>query len=156
MKNPKIIGVVAILIIILGGAGYFVYAKSKTQDKPLAQNTVSNSEEPKVKKVKPEEIGLALVARADNKAVNMVIKNLSGISSIDYELNYNAEGNIPRGVIGSVEVKSGDSVIRRELLLGTCSKNVCKYDAGVTEVDLVLKISYSNGEIGSVEQKLSL
>ena len=156
MKNPKIIGVVALLIIILGGAGYFVYAKNKIQEKPLAQNTVSNLEEPKVKEVKPEEIGLSLSARSDGKAVNMTINNVSGISSIDYELNYNAEGNIPRGVIGSIEIKPSDSVIKRELLLGTCSRNVCKYDAGVTEVNLVLKLTYSNGEFGSVEQKLSL
>lgn len=156
MKKNKIIVIAVIAIFILVGAGFFVFAKDKNgQEKTVAQKPAAH-EEPKVKEVKPDDIGLTLTARSDNKAVNMTIKNLSGISSIDYELNYDASGNIPRGVIGSIEIKPSDSVIKRELLLGTCSKNICKYDAGVTEVNLVLKLIYSNGEIGSVEEKLKL
>lgn len=156
MKKIKVIGIVLVAILILGGGVYFIISKNNNSKAQSALQKVAVNEEPKVKEVKPEDIGLTLAARADNHAVNMTIKNISGISSIDYELNYNAQGNIPRGVIGTIEIKPNDSILKRELLLGTCSRNVCKYDEGVTEVDLVLKINYSNGEIGSVEQKLSL
>jgi len=40
--------------------------------------------------------------------------------------------------------------------LGTCSSGTCKYDKGVTEVSVVIRINYANGEVGVAESKISL
>ncbi|OGH10541.1 MAG: hypothetical protein A2857_00445 [Candidatus Levybacteria bacterium RIFCSPHIGHO2_01_FULL_36_15] len=153
LGKKKII-LISLFILIVGGAGVFIFVLGSSNKKPEAKKTLINQEN--IKQLKPEDIGLSLTPRADKKAVNMVVTKFNGVSSFDYEVNYNASGNIPRGVIGSIDVKSAGPSIKREILLGTCSRNVCKYDQGVTEVDFLIKVNFANGEIGSVQQKLNL
>ncbi len=159
-KNKTVLILVVVLILIVGGGAYFILGRNSGTEQPTQE------EEQQVKEISASDIGLSLKPRADNRAVIMTINKLSGISTIEYEVNYNAEntdpeaggeGDVPRGVVASpIQVKSGESSVTREILLGTCSANVCKYDKVTSDITVVLKVTYTNGEIGTVTEKISL
>lgn len=116
-----------------------------------------------------EEIDLAFDAegpyaltypRRDGNAMVLNLKRVSSYDSISYELAYTSkvdetivEGTkiseeeisptgdvIDRGVVGTIDTKDRKSEYEQEILFGTCSKNVCKYDQGVENGTLTLHI----------------
>lgn len=163
IKKNKVIGIIILVVIVLVGVGTFLmFGKGKT----LAPQTVEISEKP-VKKINADDIGLSLVPRSDKKAVILQISKLEGIASLEYEVTYDAKvtdtlgdeqaGTTQRGVVGSpIAVKAGDSEIKRTIELGTCSRNVCKYDNVVSTIKFVIKVTYSNGDVGSIEKDINL
>lgn len=80
---------------------------------------------------------VTLTPRADGHELKLEIINIKDTNTVEYELVYLA-GDVSRGVIGSVDL-GGKNSLSRDLLLGSCSKNVCKYDEGVTEGTLTLR-----------------
>jgi len=154
-KNKIILGVILVIIVVLGAA--FVVFRPKAQQ----GNSNAGQETQNVKKVTPEEIGLTLALRDDKKAVEMKVTKLEGIKSLEYELDYTAtvteEGetnDVPRGVLSTIDVKPEDSEITKEILLGTCSSGTCKYDKVTSDIKVIMKVNYTNGEVGSVESKI--
>lgn len=82
-----------------------------------------------------------LVARDDKKAVTLKISKLtSKISKIDYEIVYDTNG-VQRGVLGSLDVKPQQTEIIKEILLASCSKNVCVYDKNVSSLQLTMRFT---------------
>ena len=51
-----------------------------------------------------------------------------------------ASGSIDRGVSGNIDTNEKKGEYQQEILFGTCSKNVCKYDTGVENGTLTLHI----------------
>lgn len=159
LTKPMIIGIAAIVIIVgLIGAAFVFFPKN-------SDTTTTNSGSFKqAKKMNPEDIGLNLTVRPDKKGVIMKITKLTGISSVEYDLSYDAkvtdEGEdavVPKGVSGSpIEIKSADKEIERNLELGTCSKNVCKYDNVVSDISVAVRVNFSNGDVGEVTTKIKL
>lgn len=157
IKKYKIVIGVAVLIIVAAlGVWYFVLGKS-------APNPQTSVEEQNVKQIQPEDIGLELKLKSDGKAVIMTLNKLSGIKTIEYEISYDAEeidpesaetASVPKGVVGSPIEVNGQSEIEREILLGTCSANKCRYDNVKSDIKLVVKVTYTNGEIASAELTL--
>lgn len=135
-KNLIIIGVIVFLVIL--GGGYFVLSSKKDSAKPT--NPESAVVEETVETISPEELGLSLTAGAGNRTVILEIANLDGISSLDYELSYTAKGDLPRGVVGNIEITSNDKTIKKVITLGTCS-DVCHYDEDVSDIKLILKVT---------------
>lgn len=107
-----------------------------------------------------------LSPRRDGNAVLLNLKRTASYDAITYELAYtskseevamegtkvkatskpNADGEssstgvIDRGVQGTIDTKDKKGEYEQEILFGTCSKNVCKYDKGVENGTLVLHI----------------
>lgn len=161
ISKKKTILIPLILVVVLAlGFGFYTLILGKSSNKVGNQA----QQEQVVKQIKAEDIGLSLTPKDDKKTVVMKVTKLSGISSIEYEVSYNAEvteegqtNTIPRGVVNSpIEVKPGQDEVSREITLGTCSRNVCKYDKVVSDIKFVIKVNYSNGEVGSLEQSISL
>ena len=154
-KNVLIIGLIALLV--LGGlVGYFVWAGFKNQGL-----TPRRDEQQNIKQMSPEDIGLELSLRSDKKAVIIKATKVAGIKSFEYELTYDAEvsedgetATVPRGAVGELTIRGG--VASADVDLGTCSANVCKYDKVVSDIRVVIKVNFENGEIGAVEDKVSL
>lgn len=160
LKKNKILVIIIALVIITGVAGgYFIFKKGPQQQSPAQQ-----VQEKPVKTLKAEDIGLTLILRGDNRAVDMKIAKPAGISTIEYEVSYDATvteagqtSTLPRGVVGSpIQIKPTDTSLNREILLGTCSANVCKYDKVASDIKFVIKVTYSNGDVGSIEQSVAL
>ncbi|MBI4058723.1 hypothetical protein HY404_00630 [Candidatus Microgenomates bacterium] len=70
----------------------------------------------------------------------------SAVATLDYELVYNTAAGVLQGVPGSVSV-SGKSSLERKLTLGTCSSGVCRYDKGVKDITLTLRLRNSSGKV---------
>lgn len=156
-----IIGVFVVLAVLIGG-WLFVVNKSNT-----AAEEDEYIEEQVVEKISPEEIGLTMEANDSNKAVRFMISKATGITSIEYQVTYEAdstaqekseggEPRVQRGITGESMVEGGDSFESEWLDLGSCSKNVCRYDSGVESVTLTLKIVKDDGKVYEVEQTLEL
>lgn len=100
-----------------------------------------------------------LFPRRDGNALILNLKRTSAYDEITYELTYTSlpdtttvsgkkitdeegstEGSIDRGVAGTIDTKDKKGEYEQEILFGSCSKNVCKYDQGVENGTLSLKI----------------
>lgn len=85
----------------------------------------------------------SLTPRSDGKELALKISGIKDAATIEYELAY-LSNDLSRGVIGSINL-NGETEITRNLLLGTCSRNVCRYDEGVTSGSLILRLRGGGG-----------
>lgn len=164
-KNKKVligIGVVVGLGILLGG--YFLIfnkSKSETPDDEFIEEQIAEE-------LAPEKIGLTMEANASKQAVRFAIAKATGIKSLDYEIIYEADSTaaerseggddrVSRGITGDVAMKSGQSTYQSQWHdLGSCSKNICRYDKGVDSVKITLKVVMDDGKVYQVEKTLEL
>jgi len=150
MKNQKvIIGAVVGILLIVGG-GFFVMSSNKKAAPAPVEETPA---EEQVVAISPEEIGLSLEQSSDNRKVILEVTNTEGLAGLDYELSYIAKGELPRGVIGHIDVKQAGKAVRQEITLGTCS-DVCHYDEDVSNIKLILKVTKTDGTVSQAEKVL--
>lgn len=144
-KNKMLGGILIIVMLLLVGGGIFLATKksSKSVTPPAQQEEILT--------LSPEDIGLSLAMGSDQKRVIMEIANTEGLTSVEYQLSYTSKGDIPRGAIGTAEVKG--NAIKKEIILGTCS-DVCHYDQDVSDIKLILKVTKADGKIYQVEKIL--
>lgn len=155
MKDKKQIIAVLVLAVLLAISGgyYFLFANKSAKPAPVPQQ----AEEEVIPTIVPDDLGLKFSARSDGKAVRFSIENIKDIQSVDYELSYLAKGDLPRGVIGHLDIKSTDTIIKSDYIeLGSCSSGKCKYDEGVSLVKLILKITKTDGKTYQAEKELEL
>lgn len=102
-----------------------------------------------------------LSPRRDGNALVLNLKRTASYDSISYELAYTSipeetivkgtkisddgeggkvTGSIDRGVRGTIDTKEKKGEYQQEILFGSCSKNVCKFDKGVENGTLTLHI----------------
>lgn len=145
--------VLIVILILLGILGYSGFQKiSSQQAGPVIEVDLAfDGEGPYA----------LLFPRRDGNAVVLNIKRTSSYDSISYDLAYisnaletaisgtkvldegegeSSGGSIDRGVSGTIETKEKKGEYEQEILFGTCSKNVCKYDKGVENGTLTLHI----------------
>jgi flagellar basal body-associated protein FliL len=161
-KNKGVvIAIVVVLVLLLGGGGYYLMSAKKA---PAQEEQADQSDQ--VLTLSPEEIGLTVEPKPDNKAVKIKIEKAGDIKTIEYQVTYEAdstaeekaEGGDPRvqrGITGDAEVK-GSSYESDWLDLGSCSRNVCRYDTGVEKVDVTLKIVKKDGKTYEVQHSVNL
>ncbi len=147
--NKRILIILGGLVILLAG-GYFLFFANNTNK----QATTPQIQEENIPTISAEEIGLTLKPGSDGHRVVMQVAKTDDINSLDYELSYTAKGNIPRGVIGHVDVKTGEKV-SREIYLGTCS-DVCHPDSEVSNIKLIVKVNKSDGKVYQTQTTTSL
>lgn len=138
-----IAGVIALLLIITG----FVVYKAVFFGTPTPTQSTDA--------ITPAEIPAAdasiqvnlIKSTATANAVVISAKGLTKISTIAYELTYESNGLVKGVNSGSkpADVAGKDS-FEREIYLGTCSRNVCKPDTGVSKVTLNLVFTDTSGK----------
>ncbi|MDP3998003.1 MAG: hypothetical protein Q8P89_00095 [bacterium] len=136
MKKAALIVAPILIILVLGGS---LIAKKSFQPPqvPVITPTPTVESVPVQTLEESNPYGVDLTPRSDKKAVSLGITSFPvGLKIIEYELTYEAKEG-PRGVLGTINYKNEDK-IERQILLGTCSKNVCRYDEGVSEVTLTI------------------
>lgn len=82
--------------------------------------------------------------RSDRRAIVATFSNLSVASNVTYSLSYDSKG-MTQGAGGSLKGDAGDPTTR-ELLFGTCSSGVCRYDSGITNAKLVITTTLKTGK----------
>lgn len=145
-KLLPILGAAALLVLV---AGYFLFFAGKSSNE--GGPTVS---EQNIPTISAESIGLSLKPGSDGHRVIMTVTKTDDIDSLDYELSYTAKGDLPRGAIGHVDVKKGQTV-NQDIYLGTCS-DVCHPDSDVTNIKIVVKVNKSDGKVYQAEATTEL
>lgn len=151
MRNKNLVIFLVVGLVVLIGAGILVLSSNK---KPASVAEQTSLEE-KVAIIRPEDIGLSLTASSDNHKVTLEVTNTKDITGLDYELSYTSKGDIPRGVIGHIDIKQTGKAVTQEITLGTCS-DVCHYDQDVSNIKLILKVVKTDGTTSQVEKSLEL
>jgi hypothetical protein len=137
-KKWLILLVVALGLLIIGGV--LLFSGKKAKNTALLTPTPA----PAITEIPLEERPyVRLIPRTDGKELTLEISRLKGIQAVEYELTYLSD-DLSRGVIGSIDLKSEEE-ISRKLTLGSCSRNVCKYDENVTEGSLLLRFRGEKG-----------
>ena len=148
-KNLTAVLIVSLLVLVGGGFGLY-----KAFSAPVC---VPSEEEVEVS-FDPEGIYALLLPRSDGNALNLNLKRTGQYSAINYELAYRASSDevmnveeggdqgIDRGVVGDIKVDKKAPEYNQEILFGTCSKNVCKYDKGVENGTLTVHLTGSCGK----------
>lgn len=132
-------------------AYFFFFSVSTVEAKTLPQAA-------KAKKVSVSKtssgtsIGVSPRLRADKKAVIVYFSNLKNAKSVAYQLTYKQVSSSggktssqDEGAMGGINI-AGKSNTSQEILFGTCSKNVCRYHAGVNDVRLEVSYTSVNGK----------
>lgn len=159
MKNKKtLLAIVAAILIILlalgGGVAYLFLSGS-------GENQEDNGlEEVSYKELSADEVGLSFEVEPSGQAIVMKFDKLEGVDEIEYEAAYErefsgeeGEGTLKDAAIGSIDIE-GQSATER-VYLGTCSAT-CTPHVVVSDVTFVIKVVFSDGEIGVVEETVSL
>lgn len=143
---------VAVLALVLIIVGVVMLTRGSNSAQNSGQSAAQPTEVP-VLALQPSDIGLTLVEAASMQTATMTITKTSDITSVDYQLSYNAMvsgQSIPRGTIGHVDVKTPGQTITQQMVFGTCS-DVCHYDSGITGVQLIVKVTKTDGKIYQVQ-----
>lgn len=140
-KSLAIIVAVAAGLLIIGG-GFWLFGSKKSASQSSVKATPTP--EPVAEELSAEDLPtVRIIPRADKKELTLEIKGIKDANTVEYELTYLSKG-LSRGVVGTIELK-GESSVTRQILLGTCSRNVCKYDEGVTGGSLLLRLRGFSG-----------
>ena len=143
LKNKPLLIISGVILIVVVFGGLIFFRGSQGQNG--ANSDVFPTEIP-IPTIAPEELGVSLTEGKPGKTVILTVRNTQGISAIDYELSYTAKDDIPRGAIGSLDLKKKPAT--KEITLGTCS-DVCHYDEDVKDVKILLKVTKEDGNIYS-------
>lgn len=130
MKKKWLPGAVILLVVISIGFVFVLLSKKEVPEKDEKQKkpTVVFPFDQLPENERPI---IALTSRPDGKELTLKVESLKNFSAVEYELTY-LTGGVQRGVIGTVQLKTGEESFSRNLLLGTCSRGVCRYDENVT------------------------
>lgn len=82
--------------------------------------------------------------RKDRQALIVYFNNLKTTKSVSYMLTYKTNGQ-EEGAGGSVNPPQGNNA-SRELLFGTCSKNVCRYHPNLSSMNFEVKAQLKSGK----------
>lgn len=137
-KKVFLIGGIVFLFLVLIFVAGFLVLKGKNQEKNNSFNLPSQTQEETKEIPLEEKPYVVLIPRSDGREFTLEISRLGTTSVLEYELVYLSQG-LTRGVVGTVNI-NGEEKITRKLLLGSCSKNVCKYDEGVEKGTLTLRL----------------
>jgi len=81
--------------------------------------------------------------KANRLGIILSLYGLKYTDSVSYELTYTSEG-IPQGVISTVQATENNTT--REMLFGTCSKNVCRWHTNIKDSKLVVTAKLKSGK----------
>lgn len=105
-------------------------AKAATASGPVASTT--------------KGVAVSVKFRSDRKAIVATFTSLSKASRVDYTLSYNTRGTT-QGATGSIVPPVGEPAVR-EIIFGTCSHGVCRYDSGITNGQFTVTTYLTSGK----------
>lgn len=82
--------------------------------------------------------------KVQGSSLVVTFSNLKNTSSVSYTLIYATNGQ-QEGAMGTIYPK-GANTASRQLLFGTCSKNVCRYHTNVSNVTLEISVKLKSGK----------
>lgn len=144
MKH-KIIILVVVLGLLLGGTGFVAY-KALAPAPKIAQVV---EEEAPAETLEPLDPGIVVELTKSRVKDNTVVLSVQGLAgkmrAVAYELSYSSLGIVQGVTSKPLDVSGKDSFVRDDIYLGTCSRNVCRPHTGVKSVSVVLEFTSVSG-----------
>lgn len=152
-KTSFLIACLILLLVITGIAVYKVMTFSNGEA-VVEEDTIDIS-------ILEADASIVVNLEKSTSKSNTVLVNIEGLAgkvvSIAYELTYDSGGLIKGVNSGSKPILTdGKDTFSREVYMGTCSKNVCKPDLGVTSVSLVLQFTHPDGKKSQFSKEYDL
>lgn len=134
MKTKKLASALIFTTLLYGSIGT-AYAATKvvSPKKPVAKTT----------NIGKGGVSVSAIVRG-KKSVRVYFKNLNKAKSVSYMLSYKSKQG-PQGALGTIATK-GKYSLTRDLLFGTCSNKVCRYDTGIKDCVLEVTSKLKNGK----------
>ncbi len=138
-KKQKLILAGIIGLLFIGSALFFFKGKSNNANE-------EGNPKPEIKALALEELPIVnLTAKNNGRELVLGIKtkqNFATLEKVEYELIYYLKDGLSRGAMGEIELSNGEG--EKEILLGTCSRDVCRYDEGVTGGKVIITLTKEN------------
>lgn len=112
------------------------------------------AKKPAKKAVVSSGISVSTQLRKDRRALYVYFKNLNAAKSVSYTLSYNSS-NGPQGAMGTIQTK-GKYSVTRELVFGTASNRVYKYDKNVKNAVLQVSAVLKTGKAWNKQFKIKI
>ena len=126
---------ISIVILVL----FFAFITAESVEAKVLPQAKTGKQTSTVKGSTGSGIGVSPKLRRDKKALVVYFSNLQNASFVSYLLTYNTNTQ-NEGARGSLNLKASSAT--QELLFGTCSKNVCRYHSGIS--NMKLEVSYTS------------
>lgn len=152
-QQPILIGILAILVLVVGVVVFKVAFAPKAPALPI--------EEEQIEELPQVDASVEVTLTESKSKANAVVISVTGLDSkyttIGYELTYDSEGLIKGVNSGSKPMDvAGEDSFEREIYLGTCSRNVCTPDKGVSTVSVILEFTDTEGAKSQFEKEYTL
>lgn len=146
LKSKKIISLIAaLLIIVIVAGGAFMFMKNQKPKAP-ADDMFASSDLPELT---PEDVGMVVTMRKDNKAVMFELKKATDIKKVEYTIEYEAEVDgetANQGIFGEMNIAE-DGITKTDFReFGTCSAGKCRYDNVTSDITITLKVTKKDGK----------
>lgn len=143
-------------VVLVVGVGVYAFLRSGQSNQSTTPDEFVNNQIPTLN---PSDIGMVVTVRPDKRALKFELKKASDIKHVDYEIRYNhiVDGEqVGEGITGLMNIAT-DGITKTDYRpFGTCSGNVCRYDEGVSDVLIVLKVEKNDGKIYQVQDPVKL
>lgn len=139
MNKKLIIPVVIFIFIILGGSFWFLRSRRAKE--------VTPAKEPEgvlIETSLAERPYITLTPTSDGHWLTIEVSRIQNADNLEYELLYNTESGATQGSINTVKLK-GETSYSKKILLGSESSGHYKYDEGVTQGTLTVRLRGSRG-----------
>lgn len=135
---PLILVLFGIVILVV----VFIFIKNKNSATP------SDSEDTVTEIAFKDRPVAMLTPTEDGRYINLKIEKITlpKVITLDYELLYSLPDGRTQGVPGNVEL-NGETSFERKLLLGSESNGKFRYDEGVEEGSLTIRLRDSKGKL---------
>ena len=137
-KQKIIIGVVLVALI----SGFIILLKGGGEK----ESSLTVSPTPQINRIVPlsqEEMPyLVLTPKENNHYLILKIKRVKNADGLEFELIYELEDQISRGISGKIDLMGEEA--EKELMLGTSSSGTSRFDEGVTGGEIILNLLQGN------------
>ena len=146
LKNKKVIAAVAVFVVLIIAGGALFLFKNQSSSETSSDDLIATSDLPELS---PEEIGMEVTVRKDQKALMFELTKADDIARVEYTIEYEKEldgETVPEGIFGEMNIGE-DGITKTDFReFGTCSAGRCRYDNVVSDVTIVLKVTKKDGK----------
>jgi hypothetical protein len=156
-KKTIIIGIVSAIVISVGAIVAYGAVSSEKEEKDSVQADITPTPTDKVTEAH-ESVVADLTINTARTSVALELSGLGGrYSGVSYELRY-ASDQGEKGAVGGlrtpIPLEEGADMFSRDIELGTCSTGgKCRYDKGVNNISLTIKLHTSDNDVEVLQKK---
>ncbi len=143
-------------VIVVGGllVGFLLTQGKKEEKAQVAPTPTPIS----VELLKQDEVLVTIEPGANRQYTLAIDKIPDGVTTLSYEITYDTKNKGTQGIVGSlVTLKDGQTTYTNDkLTFGTCSRNKCVYDEGVSNIAVNIRFVFKDGSEKGWKGTLSL